>query len=152
MNIEFNISNIKLVFDIVILIKLSLSTCIGLLIGRERKNQSKSGGARTMAMISIGACMLGLLTIEIATRISPETHNYSRLIAYGLPGVGFLGSGLIIKNRNKIVGLTTASTLLALMPINYCIGLGFYSLGILGAIFAYIILEAKYKEFFRRKK
>ena len=85
-------------------------------------------------------------------RINPDVQNYTRLMAYGIAGIGFLGSGIIIQNKNRVEGLTSAATLFAVVPIGYCIGLGFYLLGIMSAVFVYLILESKYKIRKRRKR
>lgn len=124
--------------------RLILSTIIGFMIGRERKKHKKTaGGGRTMAIVSLGACMIALLTDEIF-QISGMTFNYTRLMAGGIGGISFIGAGIIWKHKNDIEGLTTASTLFSLIPINYFIGLGYYYHGILSAVLVFIILESKY--------
>ena len=99
------------------MLRLILSTVIGFLIGRERKKHKKSaGGGRTMAIVSLGACMIAILTKEIFG-INDVMFNYTRLMAGGIGGISFIGAGIIWKHKNDIEGLTTASTLFALIPI-----------------------------------
>lgn len=152
LTISNTLSGLNFVIDLGIPFKLALATGIGMIIGRERKKQDKSGGARTMAMIALGACLLAILTLEINTKLNPNIFDFTRLMTGGMGGMGFIGAGIIWKHRGEIEGLTTAATLLALMPIGYCIGLGFYPIGIISAIFVYLILESKYKKIRRRKK
>ncbi|MFW5794478.1 MAG: MgtC/SapB family protein, partial [Bacillota bacterium] len=63
-----------------------------------------------------------------------------RVIAQILTGVGFLGAGTILKTRNGIYGLTTASTLFLAAMIGLIFGMGHYTLGIVLSFFAFIFL------------
>ena len=65
-------------------------------------------------------------------------------MAYCVVGIGFLGSAVIKHTKKGIEGTTTASLIWASVPINFCIGLGFYLYGIVSAILVYLILESKY--------
>lgn len=126
------------------LIKISLAIFVGFVLGKERKKHSKNaGGSRTMSIVCLTACLISLLTQKI-NLMSPPIFDYVRLMAYGIVGMGFLGSGVIIQNKNNIDGVTTASTLFALMPIGYLIGLGLYFYGLSSVLFIYFILEFKY--------
>ena len=142
MNIHFNIPEIMFMIDLVTVLKLALATGIGLVIGKERKNQDKSGGSRTMAMISLGACLLSIISLKLYDL--KYTFDFIRLIAYNLPAIGFIGMGIIHKTKNGVDGLTTAATLMVLATVGFCIGLGFYFCGILTSILIYILLESKY--------
>ena len=144
MNLQINIPDINIVFYFVIVFKLILSIGIGYILGRERKKHDKSGGgSRTLAIVSLASCLIALLTLEI-TKMNPETFNFSRLMAYGIVSIGFLGSGVIVQNKGKLDGITTASLIWASVPINYMIGLGYYFYGLIAAGLIYIILESKY--------
>jgi len=124
--------------------RLIISIIIGLVLGKERKKHDKSGGgSRTLAIISMASCLIAILTLEIQ-KLNPEIFSFSRLMAYGIASIGFLGSSVIIKNKNHIDGTTTASLVWAIVPVNYMIGMGFYFYGIISAIFLYFILESKY--------
>ena len=152
MNLQINIPDINIILDLVILFKLVLSITIGYMLGRERKSHDKSaGGSRTMALVAMTACLIAILTQVIAD-INPAVHNFSRIMAYGISGMAFMGAGVIWKHKGNVEGLTTAATLLALLPINYFVGLGYYDIGIISTIFAYLILESKYKKIRRKKK
>ena len=151
MIINFQIPDINITVDLIILFKIALSITIGYILGRERKSHDKSaGGSRTMAMVSLGACLIAILTLTIQG-MNPAIQNFTRLMAYGISGISFIGAGIIWKNAKGVEGLTTAATLWALLPINYFIGLGYYDIGIISAIFTYLILESKYKKIKRRK-
>ena len=125
-------------------LKLIVSVLIGFILGRERKKHAKeAGGSRTLAIVSLASCLLAILTLEIQ-KLNPTVHNFTRLLAYGISGISFLGAGIIWKKNGEIEGLTTASTLWILLPINYCIGLGFWVYGFVTTILTFILLESKY--------
>lgn len=144
-NLEF------LIPGLTILWKLCLSTAIGLIIGRERKRNDKPGGARTFALVCLGACNIALLTTEIAS-MGVVTHNFTRLMAYGLASIGFIGSGVIIHNKVKVEGITTAASLWSIVPVGYLIGLGQPIWAITTGTIMWFILEAKYRDCFHTGK
>lgn len=131
-----------------IVIKLILAVLIGFLIGKERKRNEKPGGSRTMALVCLGSALIAILSLELLkVQFVNETvvrFNFARLMSYTIASMGFLGSGIIIQNKDKVEGLTTASTLFALVPIGFCLGLGFYTLALITSVLAYILLEIKY--------
>jgi len=127
---------------IISIIKIIISACIGLFIGRERKSHEKAGGSRTLALVMIGSTLLPIISLKLN---ADYNFDFTRLMAYGVAGIGFLGSGVIMKNKDHIEGLTTASTLFVLMPLGFLVGLGYYALAIVTSIIIYVILEQKYK-------
>ncbi|CEJ72342.1 magnesium transport ATPase [[Clostridium] sordellii] len=79
----------------------------------------------------------------------------SRLTAQVLSGIGFLGTGAILKNSSGIRGLTTAAGIWATACIGIAIGYGQYTLGILAWVFVLItlyILKNIDKLLFRKKQ
>ena len=122
--------------------RILLSAAIGWLLGMERKKNDKAGGSRTMAIVSVAACLMAVLSLELTQ--TKQTFDFVRLMSYGIASIGFLGSGMIMKSGMKIEGITTASTLFCIVPLNFMIGLGYYFYGIMSAILLYCILESKY--------
>lgn len=132
--------------QLVIVCKLLIATLIGYVIGIQRKRQNKPGGSRTFGMVSLGSCIIAIISLELLQMPRHENVilNFSRLMSYGIASVGFIGSGLIIHNKSRVEGLTSASILYALVPICFCIGLGYYFIGILSSLIAYTVLDIKY--------
>ena len=77
-----------------------------------------------------------------ATETNFETMRLSASVA---PGIGFIGAGVIIKNKGAIRGLTTAATLWVSMAIGLACGSGNFVIAILGAIATYLCLFLFYK-------
>lgn len=122
--------------------RILLSALIGWVLGMERKRNDKSGGSRTMAIVSVAACLMSVLSLELLK--ADVQFDFVRIMSYGIASIGFLGSGLIVHSGRKVEGITTASTLWCLVPLNFMIGLGYYFYGIMSAILLYCILESKY--------
>ncbi len=122
--------------------RILLSAIIGWILGMERKRNDKAGGSRTMAIVSVAACLMAVLSLELFK--ADFAFDFVRIMGYGITAIGFLGSGMIMKSGMKIEGITTASTLFCLLPLNFMIGLGYYFYGIMSAILLYCILESKY--------
>lgn len=117
------------------LIMVLISILIGLIIGVEREYRNKSAGLRTFVLISFGACVFTILSIEIGIA------NPDRLAANIITGIGFLGAGVIFKEDNKISGITTATTIWAAASLGMAAGSGHIYLAIFGVIIVMVILN-----------
>ena len=68
--------------------------------------------------------------------------DVSRVAAQIVSGIGFIGAGTIMMQKQVVHGLTTAAGLWAVAGIGMAIGGGLYILGITATVFALIALEA----------
>lgn len=98
---------------------LLFSALLGALIGLERERFGGLAGIRTYAAVSLGSCLFGLLSSE-------TSGDPSRISAQIVSGIGFLGAGVIIRDRGSVKGLTTAATLWATASIGLAVSLGMY--------------------------
>jgi putative Mg2+ transporter-C (MgtC) family protein len=57
-------------------------------------------------------------------------------------GIGFLGAGLILHNRNRISGLTSAATVFAVAAVGMACGAGLYIPATVAALLILMALEA----------
>jgi len=64
----------------------------------------------------------------------------SRIAAGVITGIGFLGAGTIIRDREEIKGLTTAASLWVAAGIGLSVGCGFYRAAIFTTALALIVL------------
>lgn len=125
-----------------LVLRVALAAALGGAIGIDRDLLRKPAGARTMMMVSIGACaftLLGAISAErIAERMTgtPVSLDPTRVIAGIAGGVGFLGAGMIIQGRGRVRGLTTAAGVWVTAAVGAACGLGEYSLAIVTSIVA----------------
>ncbi|MDX1920762.1 MAG: MgtC/SapB family protein [Candidatus Caenarcaniphilales bacterium] len=80
----------------------------GALIGLEREARDKGAGLRTHTLVSLGSCLFTVISIDSVANI--PNGDPTRIAAQIVSGIGFLGGGAIIQERDKVHGLTTAAT------------------------------------------
>lgn len=102
----------------------------GTFIGLERQLRQRTAGLRTHALVALGASAF----VDLAGHIDGST-SATRVIAYVVSGVGFLGAGVIMKDGGSISGLNTAATLWCSAAIGACTGAGLLAEAALLTIF-----------------
>lgn len=123
------ISNLELV------IRLLLSTLVGVSIGFERERNNRPAGLRTHTLVSLGATLITLISIYGFDEGDP-----TRLAAQIVSGIGFIGAGTILRTGNHIRGLTTAASLWVSAGIGIAIGTRSYLPAIITAVIVLITL------------
>ena len=110
--------------------------CAGV-IGLERARRRHAAGLRTYILVCLGS-MIVILTNQYIYEVF-NTGDVARLGAQVISGIGFLGAGtILVTSRSQIKGLTTAAGLWVSACIGLAIGIGFYTVAIIGTIFAFI--------------
>lgn len=102
--------------------KILIATICGLIVGYEREKKNKVAGLRTIVLISIGTCIFTVGSIITANLFN--ISDPSRVISTIVTGIGFLGGGVIIKQEDKLVGVTTAAFIWIIAGIGILCGLG----------------------------
>jgi len=130
-----------------IIIRIFLATVIAGIIGYEREHENKPAGIRTHILVCVGATTIAVIERLLILEISYDggdtflpTISVGRLTAQVISGIGFLGAGTIIINRQKILGLTTAASIWATAALGIAVGYGFYTLVIISFIIIIITL------------
>ncbi len=116
--------------------KLLLSILLGGIIGFERETMAKPAGLRTNMILSLVSCLIAIVSLHGF----PDADK-ARLAAYLLAGIGFIGGGTILKERGKVIGLTTAASLLVTVGVGIAVGAGFYVEAFVVSLLTYIILR-----------
>lgn len=107
--------------------RLLLSCILGGCIGYEREAHHKAAGLRTHILVSIGSCLIMVLSIKIYASVQGMTNaDPARLAAQVVSGIGFLGAGSIIKDGPNVKGLTTAASLWVVAGVGLAVGSGYY--------------------------
>jgi len=104
--------------------RLLWAAVLGSVIGVERSIRKRPAGMRTSVCVCLGAAMFTILSAEFAklTGDSATTRIASNIVQ----GIGFLGAGVILRERGSVVGLTTAATIFIEAAIGMGAGAGFY--------------------------
>lgn len=118
--------------------RLLFACLLGGVIGLEREFKRKSAGVRTNLLICLGAAFFTLLSAVLAGDANPDKGRVASNI---VQGIGFLGAGLILHNRNRISGLTSAASVFVVASIGMACGAGLYGAAALATAIAIFALE-----------
>lgn len=127
-----------------LLLRIALAGLLGGLIGLERQLRAKEAGLRTHILVGIGSAMFMIVSKYGFEDILLESHvalDPSRIAAQVVSGMGFLGAGTIIIQKQIVKGLTTAAGMWVTAAIGLVIGSGLYEIGIYGAFLTLVVLE-----------
>ncbi len=108
-----------------IIIRLVLALVLGALLGIERLHAGKTAGLRTFALISLGSAVFIIISEQIVNSYGFEVDPL-RVAASLISGIGFLGAGMIIFQRDHIANLTTAAGVWVSAAIGMAVGFGLY--------------------------
>ena len=127
--------------DAEIIIRLVLSLILSGLIGLERQMHRRTAGLRTHILVSLGSCLIMLTSLYIFAIYKNEVPlDPARIAAGVITGIGFLGAGAIIRDREGVKGLTTAASLWVVAGIGLATGCGFYKAALFTTVLALITL------------
>ncbi|PTX44735.1 putative Mg2+ transporter-C (MgtC) family protein [Christiangramia gaetbulicola] len=131
-------------------LRVSLATIAGLIIGLEREIQGKEAGLKTNALVSLGASIFILMSLEFE---GDKYVDITRVLGQVVVGIGFIGAGTILEKKRKVKGLTTAATIWCSAGTGCLAGFGMYhELGIVCGIILIINLVFGYIEHKMKKK
>ncbi|MEW6571597.1 MAG: MgtC/SapB family protein [Nitrospirota bacterium] len=126
--------------------KLILAALLGGAVGFEREAHGQAAGIRTNILVSVGACLLMMLSLhmeEIFRHLDVDSVvrlDPARIASYAVASMGFLGAGAIIKGKGSIRGLTTAAGLWLITGIGLAIGAGYLWPAVSAAVLSLLIL------------
>ena len=104
--------------------RLLLAAGLGAAIGLEREYRQKPAGLRTNILIAVGSALFTIISLEMTKSVG----DTSRVAGQIVTGIGFLGGGAIMRNRDSVHGMTTAATIWANASIGVAAGAGQYML------------------------
>jgi putative Mg2+ transporter-C (MgtC) family protein len=108
-----------------IVARLAWAALLGSIIGLERSIRRRPSGMRTGFCVSLGAALFTIVSVEIARRTGDSSTT--RIASNIVQGIGFLGAGVILRERGSVVGLTTAATIFAVAAMGMAAGGGLYA-------------------------
>jgi len=118
--------------------RLLVACVLGALVGLQRELKHKAAGVRTNLLICMGSAFFTLLSAVLAGDANPDKGRVASNI---VQGIGFLGAGLILHNRSRVSGLTSAASVFVVASIGMACGAGLYAAAAVGAIIVIAALE-----------
>jgi putative Mg2+ transporter-C (MgtC) family protein len=129
------------------LARLVLAATVGAAIGFEREAHGQAAGLRTFILVTVGACLMMMLSLEmeeiyrhLAVDQSVVRLDPARIASYAIASMGFLGAGAIITGKGSVRGLTTAAGLWLATGLGLAIGAGYLIPALFAAGISLIIL------------
>lgn len=144
-----------------VVLRLAAATVVGALVGLNRELRDKPAGLRTHALVSLGAALVTVSALEVATRAGdPRGEAFARVAQGVITGIGFLGGGVILRDaaQQRISGLTTAATIWVVACLGIACGAGHWAAALTAIVLTFTLLlfggavEDKLHRLWRKKK
>ena len=124
-----------------IVLRIFLALVMGGIIGLERELRNHPAGIKTHALVCIGAALASLVSLEMRYDVArlqqlvehtAQTVDASRIAAGVLTGIGFIGTGAIIRSKDgaAVTGITTAANIWVTGCLGLAIGMGYYTMSV----------------------
>lgn len=122
--------------------RLIVALLLGGVIGLEREYRLKDAGFRTHFLVAVGATLFTLISQH---GFGDAVKDSSRVAAQIVSGIGFLGAGMIVLQKNAVRGLTTAAGLWVTAAIGMACGVGMYGYAVGTTLLMLLGLEVLHK-------
>lgn len=122
--------------DTVIVSKIIIAALLGATLGLERELRNKPADIRTSALVCMGAALFGVIaSLQDGSGIA----LYPGVAAGIVTGLGFLGAGMIIRDKKNVIGITTAAEVWVLGSLGLAVGLGMYGTAVAAGVIVLLI-------------
>jgi putative Mg2+ transporter-C (MgtC) family protein len=118
--------------------RLLMACAMGGVIGMEREWRHKASGLRTNMLLCMGCALFTVLSAALVG----ESPDKSRIASNIVQGIGFLGAGLILHTRSRVLGLTSAATVFVVAAIGMACGAGLYFEAAVATMIVFVALQA----------
>jgi putative Mg2+ transporter-C (MgtC) family protein len=92
----------------------------GAILGLERELKDKAAGFKTITIICLGSALFAIISYKVGI----ADHETTRIASYVVSGIGFIGAGVIFKDKIEVSGLTTAGIIWLASAVGMAIGFG----------------------------
>lgn len=123
-----------------LIIRLVVACLLAFVIGLDREYRAKDAGLKTHFLVSLGSALFMIISrygFDNSTQV-----DFSRVAAQVVSGIGFIGAGTIIFQKQIVRGLTTAASLWSVSGIGMAAGAGLYAVAVAATLLTLIGLEA----------
>ncbi len=127
-----------------------LAGAMGFTIGMERAFRDKGAGIRTHSLVAMGSAFFTSVYLEGMILFPDDKIGLPPIVS----AIGFLGAGAILKEQNRIVGLTTAATIWVTSGIGMICGLGLHFVAAKWTVIVllFMFLSRDFVDWFRPKR
>jgi len=119
--------------------RLLMAFALGGVVGLEREYRHKDSGLRTNMLICMGSALFTMMSPVLA---GIGGNNQGQVASNIVQGIGFLGAGLILHTRSRVVGLTSAATVWVVAAVGMTCGAGLYMEAVIATGVLLLALQA----------
>ena len=118
--------------------QLAVAFVLALPIAWDREQKERSAGLRTFTLVAISTC--GFL-IAARSSIGPSADADSRVWQGLLTGIGFIGSGAILKTDGAVHGTATAASIWTTAAVGAAVAYGNYDIAVVLSFANFAVLR-----------
>ena len=125
-------------------LRLVVAAVLGGVIGWDREYRAKEAGLRTHFLVALGSALMMIVSQHAFVDVLDRPGyglDPSRIAAQVVSGIGFIGAGTILIQKQFVRGLTTAAGLWATAGIGLAVGGGMYWIGVAAMLLTLVGLE-----------
>ena len=119
--------------------RLLVACVLGGAVGLEREWKGQSAGVRTNLLICMACAFFTLMSAVLA---GDNGSNKGQVAANIVQGIGFLGAGLILHNKNRVSGLASAASIFVVASIGMACGAGLFLPAIIATVIVLVSMAA----------
>jgi putative Mg2+ transporter-C (MgtC) family protein len=128
--------------DLEIIFRLLTTFVLSGLVGLERQVHRRTAGLRTHILVGLGSCLIMLTSLYVFDIYKDKVAlDPTRIAAGVITGIGFLGAGAIIREKEGVKGLTTAASIWVVSGIGLAVGTGFIRTAVYTTVLVLVILH-----------
>ena len=127
--------------EVRLLPRLVAAFVLGMALGVERERRRKPAGLRTHTVVCLSTATLMVGAHLLQTPAGALVGDPTRMSQGILTGIGFIGAGTIVRQRNMVTGITTAATIWLTAAVGMLAGAGFYVLATALAVLSLVALD-----------
>src|SRR4051794_10253262 len=128
-----------------VLLRLAAATLVGTVLGLNRELKRKPTGARTLALVCLGAALVAVSAVHypgMGGSADAMSRVLQGVVQGVMTGVGFIGAGVIIRGHRPagVRNLTTAATVWVTAALGVACALAAWEVVLIGAALALLVL------------
>ncbi|MBD3259964.1 magnesium transporter MgtC [Candidatus Woesearchaeota archaeon] len=132
--------------EFVIIAKLIIAAVFGMLIGWDRESHERHVGIRTFSLVCMGSAAFTIISLQGLFGFhagASLSYDVGRIVGQIVLGIGFIGAGVIWKEKNMLHGLTTAASMWVTAAMGAAVGLSMWVLAVGLLVLALVVLKSK---------
>lgn len=123
-------------------VRILASALMGLFIGWDRSHKHKPAGIKTYTYTSVACTLITIVSVYTASHYNEAGElmraDPMRLTAQIVSGLGFIGAGVILKDGERVKGLTSAAMIFFSGGVGIGIGVGYYGIVVFSVLVTFL--------------